>query len=157
MASPFILFYKFEVKGCWQATKAELEWGFSVHAFEPNPKAVAAKMQAWTTELSTNSAEFTKFFEFVFKFCRPSASAKAIQFEDIKEPMVVALGVYKKYAFVNYAKLVDFLGKKVKGVSHDLWSNIAKFLIQIRPDCSNYSEDDCWNVVLDDFVETCKL
>ena len=155
-AAPFILFYHFGVAGCWEATADELLTGFAMHNLEPTPKAVNARLAKWQTELATNFAEFTKFFDFVFKFCRPTPSAKAIAFEDLKEPMLVALSVHPKYTFGPPSRLVDYYASKVKGVSYDLWKQTVRFLHEIKPDCSNYSEDDCWNTVLDDYAEKIK-
>jgi hypothetical protein len=155
-SAPFVLFYKLGAEGPWQITAEELSSGLAGHSLEPTAKDVGAKIKQWTTDLGTNYEDFSKFYEFVFKFIRPSTSAKAIAFDDVKEPMTVALKVHKKYTFGTPDRLLAFLASKAKVVSFDLWKQTLRFLHDIKPDCSNYSEDDVWNSLLDDFVETAK-
>ena len=153
---PFILFYKFGVEGCWEATAQELLNGFASHGLEPEPKSVTTAIAKWKNQLASDYSDFQKFAEFTFKFCRPTTSAKAIAFDDFKEPMSVCLAVHKSFAFGKPTKLVDFFAVKGRAVSFDLWKQSVRFLHEIKTDCSNYSEDDCWNTVLDDFVESIK-
>ena len=40
-----------------------------------------------------------------------------------------------------------------RGITLDEWKMLLNFFLEIKPDCSNYSDDGAWPLLLDDYVE----
>ena len=55
-------------------------------------------------------------------------------------------------------QLILYLNQKaesevVTGIKKDEWNNIIDFLFTINDNVNNFSEDDCWPVLFDNFIE----
>lgn len=153
--APFVLLFKLDVSGCWSATSKEVNSGFAKHRVDVTAPSVAEAAQRWTAQLATNLEEFARFHEFVFKFIRPSTSAKSIAMEELKEPGNACWGVYGGYTFPP-GELMDFLLKRNKPMTLDLWKFTLRFCTSIHATLSNYREDDVWPAIIDEFVEECR-
>ena len=53
--------------------------------------------------------------------------------------------------FIEYIKEIG-----LKGIKRDEWENIFHFFKQNPNDLNNYSVDDCWPVIYDEFAEWLK-
>ena len=151
----FIFVYLLQCKGCWKITKQDFEQGCAASGMKPNSKSVGSAIEASKKQFQRDASEFMRFFGFVFSFCRNSVTATIIPTEDAIPTMEVCLSASPRLLYPK-AKLFDYLGAHQKAMSSDLWKQSAKFLLEIKPDYSNYDEMACWNSVIDDFVEAQK-
>lgn len=152
---PYVFMFKMHAVGCFVLQKDEFLNGMAHEGLTPD-KTVKQKVAKWIQTLQSSDDEFSDFWEFCFKFSRNSASAKVLPMEDAIEPIKVILGIRSRYTYTKVSTFLDYLTAKVKTISFDLWKQILKFLQTIKPDCTNYDEDACWNTAIDDYVETVK-
>lgn len=65
------------------------------------------------------------------------------------------LGIDKKFKF--YPQWLKFWDQtSAKGITKDEWMMLLRFIKKIGTDINNYSEDDCWPLCYDEFVDYLK-
>jgi len=110
-------------------------------------------VERWRKDISTNDDNFVSFYMFVFDYLRAQDGETKSSLP--KDDAIMAwkmLGMDKKFHF--WAQWAKFWAEnKLLGVPRDTWIILLKFIDRVGSDVKNYSEDDCWPLVFDDFVE----
>jgi len=96
-------------------------------------------------------SNFKSIYEFSFGFCKgDNKDTRTIDMDSGKEMLKCVLGA--KYTITS--KFVEFLPRSnYKSFNMDQWKMFYEFAKKVKPDLSDYSENDCWPVMIDDFVE----
>src|SRR5689334_6329792 len=100
----------------------------------------------------TPSTEFSELYRYTFELCRETKAKKVVDKN-------IALGMFQLVLGENpphhVAPLCAFLEKKadLNVLNIDQWSCMLDFVATVAPDFSNYSSDEAWPGILDDYVE----
>jgi len=94
---------------------------------------------------------FKSLYEFAFKFCKgENKDTRTIDLEAGREMLKCVLG--GKYEITT--KFAEYLQRcSYKSLNLDQWKMFYEFAKKVKPDLSDFSENDCWPVIIDDFVE----
>merc|ERR1712130_447316 len=115
-------------------------------------KKVFTKKEA--TIMKPKSTAFRDFYRWSFEFYKEE-ERKKIDKADAIELWGILLegrtGNWNLQDFLDFVKNND----DVLSISRDLWEQLYEFLLEVKADLSNWSEDDsgCWPSVIDEYVE----
>jgi len=100
-----------------------------------------------------NEDNFLSFYMFVFDYLRAQeGETKLVLSRDDAIMAWNLLGINKKWKL--FPKWEAFWKQSNRmGVPRDTWQVLLKFIANVGDDMKNYSEDDCWPMVFDDFAE----
>ena len=106
----------------------------------------------WIQDIKTNEDNFVSFYAFCFDYLKSEKGARATVLD--KEDAMMTwelLGMRDRFAF--YDKWTIYWKENDgKGVTRDVWMMLLKFIKDIGNNPGNYSLDDAWPTVYDDFV-----
>jgi len=116
-------------------------------------ETLVEQLQAIYAATRRSMDRLRELHKFTHKFCREERKKNI----DV-ETAAAMLGMLHDKQFPEHIReLCDFLKghdtAKKRGVSLDEWSMVLNFLVEIKPDCSNYQDDGAWPLLLDDYVE----
>ncbi|KAK2954975.1 putative defective in cullin neddylation 1 protein [Blattamonas nauphoetae] len=97
--------------------------------------------------------EFNKFYLWSFSYFADSESVHRL-------PTETVLGMIQLILVPRYpqlGKFAEFVETELVGskpnFQRDAWNQLVRFATTIKKDFSNYSEEDAWHTILDDYVE----
>jgi len=95
--------------------------------------------------------KFKEIYEFVFLWSRESTEKKTLDIETTLDMLELLLDA-ETYPFIGPFR--EFLQEQssYKGVNKDQWLSLLEFCKTMESDLSNYDENGCWPVMLDEFV-----
>ncbi|RPD59194.1 DUF298-domain-containing protein [Lentinus tigrinus ALCF2SS1-7] len=99
------------------------------------------------------AADKNKAFRLLYNFCFALAKPPTSRNIDMDTASAFwSVLVAPKYPIMK--DILEFINEKgsYKGVTKDLWSMMLDFCKTMQPDLSNYSTDEAWPSMLDDFV-----
>jgi len=102
----------------------------------------------WMRDDISSASRFREFYSYVYDFGREPGQ-KSLSVE-------MAVPLWKlvlegRYAHID--KFLEFMGTQSQAVSKDTWDLFLEFTTTVDSDLSNYSEDDCWPVLIDAWVD----
>eukprot|EP01060_Flectonema_neradi_P011648 TRINITY_DN1868_c3_g1_i1.p1 TRINITY_DN1868_c3_g1~~TRINITY_DN1868_c3_g1_i1.p1 ORF type:complete len:285 (+),score=30.03 TRINITY_DN1868_c3_g1_i1:45-899(+) len=113
-------------------------------------KKLKSAITQWKNELS-NDRSFKYFYWFAFDWTREENS-RVMQNEAAIESWKTLLSTRcGKFPLDLWCEFVSSQYKKA--ISKDAWKSLWDFMQTSAPDLSNYSEDEGWPVLMDEFVE----
>jgi hypothetical protein len=146
-----------------ELTQSEFLAGMTKLGFDDDPytlKKVGTKLKNADRAMghpssrasSGTSTEFSELYKYTFELCRESKMKKVIDKSIALGMFQLVLGESKLH---HVAPLCAFLENKgdINAINIDQWACMLDFVATIKPDFSNYSEDEAWPVMLDDYVE----
>lgn len=151
----FVLFFKAGAATPQSIDREELRTLFTVHGINlREPKAAARQVATWNAQLMTDTTEFNKFYDFVWLWNRASPTAAIVC--DITDIWKMLLGGLKLSLTAKWFEFVASHAKLSGGVTRDLWNSSLRFLRKVSPSLVEYDEDDCWPLMIDEFVTKLK-
>eukprot|EP01095_Lingulamoeba_sp_RSL-Kostka_P007067 TRINITY_DN2233_c0_g3_i1.p1 TRINITY_DN2233_c0_g3~~TRINITY_DN2233_c0_g3_i1.p1 ORF type:complete len:271 (-),score=88.22 TRINITY_DN2233_c0_g3_i1:442-1254(-) len=97
--------------------------------------------------------KFQEIYEFTYFWSRESTDKRCIDLETAVCQLELLLKDDKKYPFATPFR--TYLGEQTsyKAMNKDQWRLLLEFCLTINEDLSNYDDNGCWPVMLDEFVE----
>mmetsp|Transcript_1084 Transcript_1084/g.3303 ORF Transcript_1084/g.3303 Transcript_1084/m.3303 type:complete len:245 (+) Transcript_1084:313-1047(+) len=101
-------------------------------------------------QVECNPDSFRDFCTFAFKYCLTEPSQKLI---DIDTAVTMLAIVMPREPLMP--RFCDFLKEQTeyKVINFDQWTSFLRFAQEVKPDLSNYRDEDAWPILLDNFVE----
>jgi hypothetical protein len=116
-------------------------------------KTVADLKRLLPTLMQEALANFKDFYSFGFRFGLDAEKGERVL------PIDIAVGLWQLLfsdpgrRSAHLAAWLAFLQeRKTRGITKDTWDLFLVFTDTVAPDCSNYSEEEAWPSLLDDFV-----
>ncbi|KAG6551944.1 hypothetical protein Mapa_006561 [Marchantia paleacea] len=97
-----------------------------------------------------NLYTFKEFYTFSFQYCLTEPRQKTLDLETACQMLELVLGPRP-----HLSNFVQFLQEQTeyKAMNLDQWNAFLRFCDEIKPDLSNYDENQAWPLLLDNFVE----
>jgi len=148
----FIFSYYLKASEQGVITRDEFVKKFSADGIE-TLTSMASKLDLTKKSILSNSDNFAKFYQWVFKFSKESEERKNL---DKEEAISLWEVIFKdRWGFLKL--WVNFISKKKTSiVTEDLWQQIYYFSRDIKEDLSNWedlNQDAAWPSTIDEFVE----
>lgn len=103
--------------------------------------------------LTKKSSSFKEFYRWLFDFYKEEERKTLNKDEAIQVWSIVLKG----QTDWNYQLVLNFMENvnEASTISRDLWEMVYEFMIEVKPDLSNWGEDDGggWHSTIDDLVE----
>ncbi|OAE26540.1 hypothetical protein AXG93_3817s1020 [Marchantia polymorpha subsp. ruderalis] len=111
------------------------------------PLAVSYRMPRFQV---ANLYTFKEFYTFSFQYCLTEPRQKTLDLETACQMLELVLGPRP-----HLSNFVQFLQEQTeyKAMNLDQWNAFLRFCDEIKPDLSNYDENQAWPLLLDNFVE----
>ncbi|KAL2642127.1 hypothetical protein R1flu_009714 [Riccia fluitans] len=93
---------------------------------------------------------FKEFYTFSFQYCLTEPRQKTLDLETACQMLELVLGPRP-----HLTNFIQFLQEQTeyKAMNLDQWTAFLRFCEEIKPDLSNYDENQAWPLLLDNFVE----
>ncbi|KAJ2849212.1 DCN1-like protein 5 [Coemansia brasiliensis] len=101
----------------------------------------------------TNSELFKTFYRKMFDYLRQDKQKSITAEYAVAVLPVITSNMWVFEKFVEFLKAND---DKIKTISRDQWQSLLALSRNLEPDMSNYSKDDAWPTMFDDFVDWAK-
>eukprot|EP00045_Choanoeca_perplexa_P005532 m.46734 g.46734 ORF g.46734 m.46734 type:complete len:204 (-) comp13171_c0_seq1:10-621(-) len=106
------------------------------------------------TFMSQALANFKSYYGFAFTFALDKEKGERVL------PLEVAMGMWQlvfsseQHPSKHLPSFFEFLQQgSVRGITRDTWELYLTFTEQVDLECSNYSEEEAWPSLLDEYVE----
>ncbi|KAJ2159613.1 DCN1-like protein 5 [Coemansia sp. RSA 552] len=145
---PMVLLWK--LNGSELGTVEYSEWEAGIRDMGVRTDdALKAAIGKTLLQLSTDPAVFRAFYRRVFGYLQVG-----LQRYISSEYVMAVLPVLAPDNWV-FQKFVEFLqaNDRVKAVNRDQWQSLLELSRSLDQDLSNYSKDDAWPTLFDDFVD----
>ncbi|KAJ9472603.1 Defective in cullin neddylation protein [Diplonema papillatum] len=118
-----------------------------------NVKDLKNAIPTWKKDLA-EKRHFKYFYWFAFDWTREE-NMRVMQYEPAIESWQQLLKPRAKdFPIDLWCEFIASVHKKA--ISKDVWKSLLDFMLSTEPDLSNYSEDEGWPVLIDEFVEWAK-
>lgn len=130
---------------------------FSCHEFERGFRSLKAtsldklkKALPLVEEELKDPDIFQDFLEFAFKFCLTEPRQKIIDVDTAVQMLNLTLK-----GSPHLEPFLEFLQAQTdyKTINLDQWQGFGRFVHEVKPDCSNYDENQAWPLLMDNYVE----
>lgn len=114
-----------------------------------NVAAVQRALPNLETEVDCDPEAYRDFCTFAFKYCLTEPSQKLI---DIDTAVTMLSIVMPQDPLVP--RFCKFLKQQTeyKVINFDQWTSFLRFAQEVKPDLSDYKEEDAWPILIDNFV-----
>jgi len=153
---PFILSYMFNASEMGIIMKKEFEdfcMKERVDSISELKKVYNKKKNVLMTK---NSSSFKEFYRWIFDFYKEEERKTLNKDEAIAVWKIVLDGRtdWNVQVVTNFMENIN----EATTVSRDLWEMVYEFMVEVKPNLSNWSEDDSgdWHSTIDDLVEHVK-
>lgn len=143
-----LLAWKMRAKRMGYFTREEFQSGIAVLK-ATSAASVQRALPSLETEVDCNPDAYRDFCTFAFKYCLTEVSQKLI---DIDTAITMLTIVMPQDPLVP--RFCEFLKEQTeyKVVNFDQWTSFLRFSQEMKPDLSDYKEEDAWPILLDNFV-----
>lgn len=143
-----LLAWKMRAKRMGYFTREEFHSGM-VALKASNAAGVQRSLPNLETEVDSNPDAYRDFCTFAFKYCLTEVSQKLI---DVDTAVTMLTIVMPQDPLVP--RFCEFLKEQTeyKVINFDQWTSFLRFSQEVKPDLSDYKEEDAWPILLDNFV-----
>jgi len=115
---------------------------------------IKAELNKMKADFLTNDTTFKEVYKYTFKFAKePEAKVLDIGLASALISLLMVSRYPQTSTFCTWLKEQS----GIHMMSFDQWQSYLEFCRVVKPDFSNYDPEQAWPVLLDEYVEWCKI